>query len=54
MKNLNVTITDDADRELDKIMEIKHFKNRADAVDWLIREVFKHLNKVKSIKEGGR
>ena len=43
MKNLNVTITDEADEKLDKIMASKRFKNRADAVDWLIREMAKRL-----------
>jgi len=44
-KNLGVAITDDADTKLDVIMEKKHFKNRADAVEWLIQEVFKQLSK---------
>ena len=43
MKNLNVTITDDADGKLDQIMVDKRFKNRADAVDWIIKEVFKQM-----------
>lgn len=43
MKNLNVTITDEADSKLDEIMASKRFKNRADAVDWIIREVAKQL-----------
>jgi metal-responsive CopG/Arc/MetJ family transcriptional regulator len=46
-KNLGVAITDDADGKLDKIMEVKHFKNRADAIEFLIQEGFKQL-----VKEG--
>jgi len=44
-KNLGVAITDDADGKLDKIMELKKFKNRADAAEWLIQETFKQLFK---------
>ena len=43
MKNLNVAIPDAVDLKLDDIMEKKHFKNRADAVAWLIEEVFSQL-----------
>lgn len=45
MKNLGVAITDDADEKLDKIMDVKQFKNRTDAVEWLIQEAFKLLFK---------
>lgn len=44
-KNLGVAITDDADGKLDRIMEEKKFKNRADAVEWLIQEIFSQLFK---------
>jgi hypothetical protein len=37
MKNLNVVITDDSDTKLEKIMDEKRFKNRADALDWIIQ-----------------
>lgn len=40
-KNLGVAVTDDADGRLQKIMEARKFKNRADAVEWLIQEAFK-------------
>lgn len=40
MKNLNVTVTEEVDAKLEKVMEEKHFKNRADAIDWIINEVF--------------
>ena len=42
---MGVAITDDADTKLDAIMEKRHFKNRADAVEWLIQETFKQLFK---------
>jgi hypothetical protein len=41
MKNLNVVITEESDKKLDKIMAEKRFKNRADALDWIIPEAFK-------------
>ena len=44
-KNLGVAITDDADEKLDRIMELKKFKNRADAVEWLIQDIFRQLFK---------
>lgn len=44
-KNLGVAITDDADSKLDSIMEKKHFKNRADAIEWLIQDIFRQLFK---------
>ena len=44
-KNLGVAITDGADGKLDRIMEAKKFKNRSDAVEWLIQETFKLLFK---------
>lgn len=44
-KNVGVAITDETDGKLDKIMEAKKFKNRADAVEWLIQETFKLLFK---------
>lgn len=54
MKNLNVTITDDADEKLSEILANKRFKNRADAVDWLIKEIHKQMQikkaKVEAIK----
>jgi hypothetical protein len=40
MKNLNVVITEETDTKLEKVMTEKRFKNRADAVDWIINEVF--------------
>jgi metal-responsive CopG/Arc/MetJ family transcriptional regulator len=45
MKNLNVAIPDTVDVKLDKIMTEKEFKNRADAVAWLIETVFAELFK---------
>lgn len=36
MKNLNVGITDETDARLEKILRAKGFKNRLDAVEWLI------------------
>ncbi len=47
MKNLNVAITDQTDERLDKIIRVKGFRNRADAVDWIIQEIFKI-----TVKEG--
>ena len=44
-KNLGVAITDDADEKLDHIMELKKFKNRADAIEWLIQDIFRQLFK---------
>ena len=44
-KNLGVAITDDADGKLNAIMEKKHFKNRADAVEFLIQTIYKQLVK---------
>jgi metal-responsive CopG/Arc/MetJ family transcriptional regulator len=41
MKNLSIAISDDADQKLDQIMQAKHFKNRADAIEYLIQTVFK-------------
>jgi hypothetical protein len=41
MKNLNVVITDEADGKLQKIMDEKRFKNRADAVDWIIAQALR-------------
>jgi len=43
LKNLNVAIPDPVDAKLDEIMERKHFKNRADAVAWLIEQVYGQL-----------
>ena len=43
MKNLNVTISEEADNLLDRIMAQKAFKNRADAVDWIIKTIFEKL-----------
>jgi len=43
MKNLNVTITEEADKLLDKMMTEKSFKNPADAVDWIIKTIFEKL-----------
>jgi Arc/MetJ-type ribon-helix-helix transcriptional regulator len=40
MKNLNVVITEEADAKLEKVMVEKRFKNRADAVNWIIDAVF--------------
>jgi hypothetical protein len=40
-KNLNIVITDEADGKLQKVMDEKRFKNRADAVDWIIAEAFR-------------
>lgn len=40
MKNLNVGITDEADQKLDAIMEKKRFRNRGDAVEYLINFAF--------------
>ena len=55
MKNLNVTITDDTDHKLAETMRIKHFKNQADAVEWLIQTGFQRVikEKVRSIKRAG-
>jgi hypothetical protein len=56
LKNLNVTVTDDADEKLNEIMRSKRFKNRADGVDWIIKEVYKQLqikkSKAQAIKLG--
>lgn len=41
MKNLNVVITEESDKKLEKIMAEKRFKNRADAIDWIIPEAFR-------------
>jgi hypothetical protein len=46
-KNLGVAITDDADQKLSEIMEIKGFKNRADAVEYLIQQGFKQAVQAK-------
>ena len=48
MKNLNVAIPDPVDVKLDEIMEKKHFKNRADAVAWLIEQVYDQLLEARS------
>lgn len=45
MKNVNVAIPDLVDVKLDRIMAEKHFKNRADCVEWLIEFVFSELFK---------
>jgi len=46
MKNLNVAIPDAVDQQLDWIMAQKQFRNRSDAIEWIIREVFKTLQGV--------
>jgi metal-responsive CopG/Arc/MetJ family transcriptional regulator len=43
MKNLNITISNENDQKLDVIMQKKQFKNRADAVAWLIETVSEQL-----------
>jgi len=43
VKNLNIAIPDPVDLKLDGIMQKKRFKNRADAIAWLIEEGFKQL-----------
>jgi metal-responsive CopG/Arc/MetJ family transcriptional regulator len=48
MKNLNIAVTDDTDEKLDEIMKAKQCKNRADAIEFLILEVYQRL-----FKEGG-
>lgn len=40
MRNLNVTITEESDVKLEKIMAQKQLKNRPDAVDWIIATAF--------------
>lgn len=40
MKNINIAITDSVDAKLDEIMQKKEFKNRADAIAWLIEQGF--------------
>lgn len=45
MKNINIAITDPVDAKLDEIMHKKDFKNRADAIAWLIEEGFSQLFK---------
>jgi len=40
LKNLNVTITEEADTKLDRIMVEKRLKNRPDAVDFIINAAF--------------
>lgn len=40
MKNLNITITEEAHEKLKKLIIEKGFKNRADAVDWIIQITF--------------
>jgi len=42
---VNITITDSVDDKLDKIMQKKEFKNRADAVAWLIEQGFEIITK---------
>ena len=50
MKNLNVTITDDADGKLSEILADKHFKNRADTVEWLIQSTHKQLKEANCVE----
>jgi len=38
-----VTITDDADNKLNEIINLKFFKNRATAVEWIIEEACKSI-----------
>jgi metal-responsive CopG/Arc/MetJ family transcriptional regulator len=40
LKNINIAITDSVDQKLDEIMQKKEFKNRADAIAWLIERGF--------------
>ena len=40
MKNLNVTITEESDVKIEKIMAEKQLKNRPDALDWIIAAAF--------------
>jgi len=47
-KNLGVAISDDADQKLSEIITVKRFKNRADAIEWLIQEGFKQLIEAKA------
>ena len=43
MKQLNFTITDIAHEKLEKIKELKGISNNAEAIEFLIEEVFKQL-----------
>ena len=43
MRNLNVAVTDITDEKLDEIMKVKAFKNRADAIEFLINEIHRQL-----------
>ncbi len=54
MKNLNIVITDDTDGKLQKIMDEKRFKNRADALDWIIAEAFRIVFPESTEQEVGR
>jgi hypothetical protein len=45
LKNLNVGITDETDERLDKIIRAKGFRNRLDAVEWLIELGVKEIAK---------
>jgi hypothetical protein len=54
MKNLNIVITDEGNEKLQKIMDEKRFKNRADAVDWIIAEAFRIVFPESAEQEAGR
>jgi hypothetical protein len=54
MKNLNVVITEESDKKLEKIMAEKRFRNRADALDWIIPEAFKIVFPEAAEEEAGR
>jgi hypothetical protein len=54
MKNLNVVITEESDQKLEKIMAEKRFKNRADALDWIIPEAFRIVFPEAAEEEAGR
>jgi len=47
MKNLGVAISDDVDALLNKIIEKYKFKNRADAIEFLIRAGAEHIGRGK-------
>jgi metal-responsive CopG/Arc/MetJ family transcriptional regulator len=40
MRNLNVTISEEASTKIDKIAAEKGLKNRPDAIDWIITAAF--------------
>lgn len=45
MKQLNFTINDSAHTKLEKIKAVKGIQNNAEAIEFLIEEVHRQLNK---------